>query len=341
MRVERNASSPISARPARVAKTKASAPSEGGDAPTESWERASVEEREASLAPQEEFRPPNLPGIAQGLTADYLRPRRSLAPTTLLANTLPPSEFALNLFPEISTDPDPGRRYAQNLAQQTKAFYRKYFSDEFLDLDLLIEFQKTDKNNAGYEWIQGRSRLTLQSSTPIEFDTPHLQKTSGSLGSRVSYRRGVADLISFVHEYAHATYDALLGVPADIDVLRANRAFSEGFAVLLELRAIDHLLELPDSRLVRGDKSDLSERRAQRITWLQQVLEGPVPASQMAYAEGIELMAALHRAGGLPEVVEFVRSVVPNKANALSRSHPDYRRAVGNPRLMKDLVLKR
>jgi hypothetical protein len=298
-----------------------------------------VDEREAQAQSKAVFVPPQFPGIKQGLTAEYLRPRLASAPTILLANTGPPVEFALNCFPSRSTQAAPGLRYAENLADHTRALYRRYFADEFLDLDLLIQIEVGERNNAGYEWVQGRSRLTLQTSGLLA-DEPFVQKTDGTLNPAHSIRRGVSDLISFVHEYAHATYDALIGVPAGVDVLRASRAFTEGFAVLFELLSIDHLLTLPDSKLFPGDRADLEARRDHRVVWLQQVLDGPVPQSQLAYAEGTELMAHLHRDGGLGEVVRFVKDLVPNKANALSRSHPEYQEAACCPRIMRRLVCR-
>ena len=338
MRVERNSATPPLGVPARIGKPESSSPKESCQGPTERWDGLSVDEREAQTETKTDFAPPEFPGIKQGLTADYLRPRRSSAPTILLAATGPPIEFALNCFPSRSTQAESGLRYAENLANHTRALYQTYFPDQFLDLDLLIQMEVGERNNAGYEWIQGRSRLTLQTSTQLT-DEPFMQKTQGTLNSARHFRRGVSDLISFVHEYAHATYDALLGVPAGIDVQRANRAFSEGFAVLFELLSIDHLLALPDSRLFPGDQADLSARREHRVVWLQQTLQGPVPQSQLAYAEGTELMANLHREGGLIEVVRFVKDVVPNKANALSRSHPDYQKAACCPRMMRNLVV--
>ena len=337
MRVERNSATPPLGVPARTAKPKSSAPRESNSGPTERWDGPSVDEREAQADTVADFVPPELPGIQQGLTADYLRPRRTSTPTTLLAATEPPIEFALNCFPSRSIQVDPGLRYAENLADHTRALYQKYFADQFLTLDLLIQTEVGARNNAGYEWVQGRSRLTLQTSGQLA-DNPCLQKTEGTLNPTYQFRRGVSDLISFVHEYAHATFDALLGVPAGTDVMRANRAFSEGFAVLFELLSIDHLLTLPDSRTFPGDQAVLAARREHRVVWLQRVLEGPVPQAQVAYAEGTELMANLHRAGGLSEVVRFVRDIVPNKANTLSRSHPDYQKAACCPRVMRKLV---
>ncbi len=338
MRVERNSTTPPLGVPARIAKPKSPSTRESNPGPKERWDGPSVDEREAQTETVSEFVPPELPGIKQGLTVDYLRPRRVSAPTTLLAAAGPPTDFALNCFPSRSTHPDAGLRYAENLANHTRALYQKYFADEFLDLDLLIQMEVGERNNAGYEWVQGRSRLTLQTSDKLAED-PSTQKTEGTLNPAHFFRRGVSDLISFVHEYAHAIYDALLGVPAGIDVQRANRAFSEGFAVLFELLSIDHLLTLPDNRLFPGDRADLAARREHRIVWLQQVLEGPVPQSQLAYAEGTELMSNLHREGGLGEVVRFVKDLVPNKANALSRSHPEYRKALCCPRMMRKLVV--
>ena len=337
MRVERNSATPPLGAPARIAKPKSSSAKESDQGPTERWDGPSVDEREAQAATKSDFVPPEFPGIKQGLTADYLRPRRTSAPTTLLAATGPSMEFALNCFPTRSRQTESGLRYAEDLATHTRALYQKYFPDEFLDLDLFIQMEVGERNNAGYEWVQGRSRLTLQTSTLL-VDEPFMQKTEGTLNSAHQFRRGVSDLISFVHEYAHATYDALLGVPAGIDVLRANRAFSEGFAVLFELLSIDHLLTLPENRIFPGDQAGLATRREDRVVWLQQALEGPVPPAQLAYAEGTELMANLHREGGLTEVVRFVKDVVPNKANALSRSHPDYQKAACCPRKIRSLV---
>jgi hypothetical protein len=339
VRVERNQSRPASSSP--VARSKPTSQSEGPSTPqpTESWDGPTVDEREPE-GPQDIEEPTlHLPGIAEGLTNDYLRSRSSESPKTLLAPCLVPSPFILKEFPSIARNGEPTVDYATNLAAHTKALYQRYFSDYFLDLDLLIQVQVGAGNNGGYEWVQGRSRLTLQTDNPLERGSePHLQKTVGALEADHRFRRGVSDLISFVHEYAHATYDALLGVSASVDVGCANRSFSEGFAVLLELLAIDHLLQLETHQIIEGDREDLAERRNQRVRWLQQVLQGPSSPAHLAYAEGTELMANLHRAGGLPRVTDFVKAVVPNKANSLSRQHPDYHQAVGDPAKMRTLV---
>lgn len=330
MRVERNSSRPATPAASRVQGKRQKA-DPCPPQPRESWDGQTVADREAS-SPQQVREPAAcFPAIEEGLTKDFLRSRTASSPTTLLAPCLEPAPFTLIDFPATSQATDRSTAYAQNLADHTKALYQHFFSDCYLELKLLVRFQDSETNNAGYEWVQGQSRLTLQTRLESEAE-PHKQKTRGTLDKKSLLRRGVSDLISFVHEYAHATYDALLGVPAATDVNCANRSFSEGFAVLFELLTIDRLLELPEGQRLKGDEEDLKLRRQQRVAWLQKVLESePLSVAHLAYAEGTELMAQLHRAGGLTRVLSFVKAVNPNKANALSRNHPDYRAAVGDP----------
>jgi hypothetical protein len=336
VRVERNHSTSLPSNPAR-AKPAITKIETSSSPPQESWDGASVDEREAPKTEQDEEPEQNLPGIAEGLTKEYLRSRSCSSPITLLAPCLRPTSFNLREFPSQAKTGEPLTDYAHNLAFHTKALYQRYFTDYYLDLDLVIQVQVGQGNNGGYEWVRGRSRLTLQMDDAPNSD-PHLAKTTGALEKEYVFRRGLSDLISFVHEYGHATYDALLGVPASVDVDTANRSFSEGFAVLLELLAIDQLLELDTHQMESGDHEDLVERRMQRIRWLQLVLRETCTPAHRAYAEGTELMANLHRSGGLTGVVDFVKAVVPNKANSLSRRHPDYREAVGDPFKLKSLV---
>ena len=336
MRVERTPSShlPTSLVPPKRA------PSRKQDAspqPEERWDGPTVQEREAQAPDAPEERLLHLPGIAQGLTREYLRSRASQSPVTLLAPCLQPTPLSLREFPNQAETGDVLWDYAHNLASQTKALYQRYFPDLFLDLDLVIRAEIGPNNNAGYEWVRGRSRLTLQlNESPST--APYLAKTKGSLETGHLFRRGITDLVSFVHEYGHATYDALLGVPASADVGCANRSFSEGFAVLLELLTIDHLLQMETRHLYEYDLTDLQERRAQRVRWLQRVLQEPCSQAHLAYAEGTELMTCLHRAVGIPRVLDFVKTVVPNKANGLSRNHPVYRQSIGDPLKMAKLV---
>jgi len=144
----------------------------------------------------------------------------------------------------------------------------------------------------------------------------------------------VTDLVSFIHEYAHGIYDKILGVPASIKMTRVNRSISEGFAVLLELLAIDCVAEESSDM----DRRDFLERRDQRIRWLQKVLTPGADDALLAYAEGVELMVNVFRSGGLAAVRDFVSRVKVTKADNLKRSNPKYREAVGIPEKILELV---
>ncbi len=227
-------------------------------------------------------------------------------------------------------------RYALQLVTQAKAVINNYFPEVFMELPVIVKVSEAQANNAGHEWVSGQHRITLEVKEPFgssRHDIPDLVST-GSFGEGYQFRRGVTDLVSFVHEYGHAIYDKNLGVPASNKVDRANRALSEGFSVLLELLTIDCLQE----ELSPMDCRDLLERRRQRVSWLQGALEGEVEPSQMAYAEGTEFMVNLFRESGLWGVSEFLKAITPVKADALARSNPRYREAIADPDLMLELV---
>lgn len=227
-------------------------------------------------------------------------------------------------------------RYALQLVAQAKAVINNYFPEVFMELPVIVKVLEAQANNAGHEWVSGKHRITLEVKEPFgssRHDIADLVST-GSFGEGYQFRRGVTDLVSFVHEYGHAIYDKNLGVPASNKVDRVNRALSEGFSVLLELLTIDCL----QGELSPMDSRDLLERRRQRVTWLQGALAGEVEPSQMAYAEGTEFMVNLFRESGLGGVSEFLSAIKPVRADALSRSNPRYREAIADPDLMLELV---
>lgn len=231
-------------------------------------------------------------------------------------------------------------RYCLAMAEQTKLLLKTYFTPVFLDLPLKVQVLTASKNNAGHEWVAGSHRLTLQIKEPFgdaRFDLDQIP-TEGSFGTGRFLRRGISDLVSFVHEYAHGIFDKTLGVPASIKLDRVARSLSEGFAVLCELLAIDILLRMDAHHAFENDHAELAWRRSQRIDWLQTILTPDAEPATWAYAEGVELMSGLFREGGLEKILSFLKSLEANKANGLSRQHPSYREAIGKPSKILRLV---
>lgn len=227
-------------------------------------------------------------------------------------------------------------RYALQLALQTKQVMSGTFPELFLELPVIVKVVEANQNNASHEWVSAKHRLTLTVKEPFGNHRENLDElvSTGSFDQAYHFRRGVTDLVSFIHEYAHAIYDKILGVPASIKMTRVNRSISEGFAILLELLAIDSL----QSECSDMDHRDFQERRDQRVTWLQSALQPGADDSTMAYAEGVELMVNVFREGGLSGVAEFLRTVSPAKADGLSRANAKYREAIADPEMVLDLV---
>ena len=222
-------------------------------------------------------------------------------------------------------------RYLVQLVGQTQELFASFLKEISHPLTLRLRVRQSDENNAGYEWIEGQHRLSLLVCDPlndIRTEWPELP-TAGSFQQEYQYRRGTSDLVSVIHEYAHAVYDHLLGIPASADLGIVNRALSEGFAILCELLLLDALAHRANS--APRDSRDFQERRFARIDWLQEALEPDSPSSHLAYAEGVELMTNLFRRGGFSEITDFINRVNPSRANSLSRSHPDYRENPTNP----------
>ena len=252
--------------------------------------------------------------------------------------------FAKELFQEICQFSESyfAHRYGLSLTQQTKTVMSTYFPEIFRDIPLEVEVIPRDFNNASHEWVRGRHRLSLQYADSLadhRKDIPDT-RTSGSFASSQPYRRGIADLISFVHEYAHGIYDEILGTPASIKMERVSRVLSEGFAVLLEILSLDHLAEDGPGKWSKEDIDDLIRRRAQRVDWLQGALQPGASESLIAYAEGIELMTNVYRQGGLGAIRTFLESVSSQKADSLSRSNPKYRESIPDPKLISNLIFK-
>ena len=88
--------------------------------------------------------------------------------------------------------------------------------------------------------------------------------------------------------------------------------------------------ETQNSKLNLEDGSDLEERRRQRVSWLQSTLEAGASFQNLAYTEGIELMANLYRAGGFAEIKSFLSAVNPAKADKLGRDDGRYREAIAD-----------
>lgn len=227
-------------------------------------------------------------------------------------------------------------RYALELTQQTKSVISHYLGELFLDLPVIVKVVEAEKNNASHEWISGQHRLTLEAKDSFADHRLGIAESisTGSFDQGYNFRRGVTDLVSFVHEYAHGIYDKTLGVPASIKMTRVNRALSEGFAILLELLAIDCLCE----ECTDMDRRDFQERRNQRTRWLQEALVPGADDALMAYAEGVELMVNVFRDGGLGAVGEFVSLVRAAKADNLKRSNPKYREVIADPEGVLELV---
>ena len=222
-------------------------------------------------------------------------------------------------------------RYLVQLVSQTQELFASFLKDISHPLTLRLRVNQSDENNAGYEWIEGQHRLTLLVCDPlndIRTEWPELP-TAGSFQQEYQYRRGTSDLISVIHEYAHAIYDHLLGIPADADLGKVNRALSEEFAILSELLLLDVLTQRANS--TPRDSRDFQQRRLARTDWLQEALKPDSPSSHLAYAEGVELMTNLFRRGGFSEITDFIKRVNPSRANSLSRSHPNYRENPTNP----------
>lgn len=229
--------------------------------------------------------------------------------------------------------------YALAVAARCREVIQRFFPALYLELPLNIQLSDSGAGG-GYEWVQGVPRITLALGDSLVSvrEAQDQVLTAGPFGGDHLYRRGVVDLIFFVHEYAHALFDRFLGVPAETDVQCVSRALSEGFAVLLEILILDELSREPD-----GDafyRVDLEKRRRQRVEWLRRVLDpDPAPALQ-AYAEGTEIMVGVYRQGGVEAVKSFLLGLNPARASALQRSHPDYRAAFPDPAKIGLLVCR-
>ena len=232
------------------------------------------------------------------------------------------------------------RKYLHGLSSQAQRVLQKLYGSDFLSLPLRLRVLLAERNNAGYEWVQGEARLTLQLREPLGLHrmTFQQQQSSGPFGEDFPFRRGVVDSISFIHEYAHATFDAVLGGPVDTSLQRVGRSLSEGFAVLTELVAIDYLLRRPDDTMLQGDRQSLSERRRQRTEWLQLGLEQGLSSSQMPYIEGTELLTRLFREGGFSGVFRALRKLQLPRCNSLKRNNPAYREAIPDPEKTWELL---
>lgn len=225
------------------------------------------------------------------------------------------SEFSQSYF---------GHKYVCRLAFQTQLLFRTFLPQLGRDVPLRLRVRQAEQNNAGYEWVEGEHRLTLLVSEALgEIRNQWASlPTNGSFGGDNIYRRGVSDLVSVVHEYAHAVYDRIQGKPASADLGKVNRALSEGFAILCELVLLDCLIT--HCNVTCPDQEQFRRRRTERIEWLQSALQCEVSSAHLAYAEGTELITSLFAEGGMAKVLEFVAQVNPGKANSLARSHPDY-----------------
>lgn len=347
MRLERTAST----RQTASVKPPSTPPTRKVDAdrrPQETWsgsppqDHCQVEEREA----QSRSRGPEelevlFPGIKEGLSPSYLylfRESQKRNPKTLFLSETPTLGITASSVSKTPTaeesHPCRAHRYAATLLNRTGDLLRCYCPEVFASLGIKLRVVAASTNNAGYEWVQGKARLTLQGPDLLNSTSSSLAllPSMGPFGGSHTFRRETVDLISFIHEYGHAIYDRLLGVPAKVSVNYANRALSEGFAVLLELIVLDHLTGINE-----GD-ADFEQRRRQRIDWLKGILDGDTCSSKWAYAEGTEIMVNLFRAGGLQRVRQFVTEIRPKKADALRRDHESYQEALCRPEAVLRLL---
>lgn len=233
-------------------------------------------------------------------------------------------------------------KYLHGIAHQAKQVLKRLFGTSFQDIPLRLRVIAGEKNNAGYEWVQGEARLTLQLSERHRGSRGGLehQTSTGPFSQRFLFRRGLIDLVSFIHEYAHAAFDRALGGPVEISLSKVGRALSEGFAVLAELAALHHLSGLPETALLEGDRQALSERRRQRIAWLQEGMSQGPSSLQMPYMEGTELFSTLFRQGGFPAVFEALEQLSLARCNSTKRNERAYLEARPQPGQVWNLLKK-
>ena len=220
-----------------------------------------------------------------------------------------------------------GSRYLEGKVRQARTVLKKLWGSRFRDRKLRLRVCAAERNNAGYEWVQGEARLTLSldHGSYAQLGSLEDQLTATVFGGEACHRRGALDLISMIHEYAHACFDDLWGTPAAAGMQSVSRALSEGFAVLTELVSLDFLTP------TCADGHTFSQRRVQRIEWLQQGLDGAAPDERMAYLEGVETFANLYRSGGFESVFDFMACLDPARCNATPRSHEKYQSAIPHP----------
>lgn len=220
-----------------------------------------------------------------------------------------------------------GTKYLSGKVVQAKTILRRLWGTRFRDRKLRLRVQAAERNNAGYEWVQGEARLTLSlhRDSYKQMNSLENQVTASVFGGEASHRRGALDLISMIHECAHACFDDMWGLPAAAAPGSVSRAMSEGFAVVTELVSLDCLASSSADRLT------FSRRRAQRVEWLQEALTGAAPDDRLAYLEGVETFANLYRTGGFDAVFDFIAGLDPVRCNATARSHEKYQAAIPRP----------
>jgi hypothetical protein len=152
----------------------------------------------------------------------------------------------------------------------------------------------------------------------------------GSRG-RARLQAKIEQLVTFVHEFAHALFDHAVRSPGERAAYTAYDAMTEGFAVTLEQAMVERLLAAPaEAGLSERDVRDLTRLAQARRAWLAQ--------EDTHYAEGVLALGRLHQEEGDEGLAAFIGALRAERLTALPRTSPAYQLALGRPGLLKALL---
>jgi hypothetical protein len=244
-------------------------------------------------------------------------------------------------------------KYALEQVKRAKIVIKRYFPQLFREFPIKVstlgilgikeynsaecEYRSNPENKNSYYILRF---LWEPFENEREFD---FLETRGIFEGKYLFRKKVHDLVVAIHEYAHGIYDQLISHPSTAPSIEystsVDKALNEGFAVLIELLAIDSMIEEKTTLdLDERDIKDLLRWKKQRLNsflnkkrMVKKVLETPdqLVNKAMSYVEGtLGILHPIYKKAGIEGIKKFLEQIDPDKSCNLSRNSEEYRQAL-------------
>ncbi len=201
-----------------------------------------------------------------------------------------------------------------------------------------------------FDKIIGITQITNpETRLSLDQNVVDAQMTAGTFGNEETSRK-IDDLLLVTHEMFHHIFQcatdrnirkSTFRLPQDLDTSSgvAKNAIDEGFAVLLELIAIDRLsADAQKFGLSEDDLLMLGRFKRDRLSFLRNSVKksrssdpntAHIGKAQLMYTDGVlKIFHGIYKEGGVPGVLAFVASLDPGKIQGIARNSQEYQAAL-------------